>query len=63
MTILTINDYTIALWQTIYTVLISSSISITIGLCLGSWLNHLEPNKHKTINKEQQTTQINKRPT
>lgn len=45
MTILTLHDYLIAFWQTLYTVLVSSSVAIIIGLLLGCLIHHLENKK------------------
>jgi len=49
MTIITTTDYLSALLQTIYTVLVSSSIAVAVGLYLGCYLNHIENNKKKFI--------------
>jgi ABC-type methionine transport system permease subunit len=45
MTVLSLHDYLIAFWQTIYTVLVSSSTAIIIGLCLGCLIHQLENKK------------------
>jgi D-methionine transport system permease protein len=45
MTILTITDYLLAFWQTLYTVLVASSLAISVGLCLGCFLSSIEKSK------------------